>query len=91
MHIRVNNFFFKKKKQSVDQYLTIVFFERPQSGCGPYGKEIYDESTLHDLDIANSREEGEEGTWNSFNSEIEASSIIKLNNGDVLYMKEINR
>jgi hypothetical protein len=25
------------------------------------------------------------------NSETEASSIIKLNNGDVLYMREINR
>lgn len=62
----------------------------------------YDDSTIHDLDIGNGsknssgnsngeEEEGNTTTCNSFNSEIEASSIIKLNNGDVLYMKEINR
>lgn len=64
----------------------------------------YDCTTIHDLDVGNekndksgssSKEEEKEGntatTCNSFNPEIEASSIIKLNNGDVLYMKEINR
>lgn len=61
----------------------------------PYGKEGYDDSTINDLEIGREGEEEEEGgnttTCNSLNTEIEASSIIKLNNGDVLYMKEINR
>ncbi|KAG2194048.1 hypothetical protein INT47_008132, partial [Mucor saturninus] len=76
----------------IDVVLDIECIYGPQSGCGPYGKETYDESTLHDLEIGchngTSREEGE--TCHSFSSDIEASSIIKLNNGDVLYMKEIN-
>ncbi|KAI7871368.1 uncharacterized protein EV154DRAFT_570667 [Mucor mucedo] len=71
---------------------SIEFIYGLQSGCSPYGKEKYDESTLHDLDIGCYNGTGRERgyTRHSFSSEIEVSSIIKLNNGDVLYMKEIN-
>lgn len=56
----------------------------------PFGKEGYDESTISGLEVGEV-EGGNSATCNSTNSEVEASSIIKLNNGDVLYMKEINR
>jgi hypothetical protein len=57
----------------------------------PFSKEGYDDSTINDLEVGREEEGGNTTTCNSLNSEIEASSIIKLNNGDVLYMKEINR
>lgn len=75
----------------------------PQSGCGPYSNEEesdvkipnaagYDESTLRDLEVGTNQNETKEIVAAiSSSSETEASSIIKLNNGDVLYMKEINR
>lgn len=56
----------------------------------PFGKEGYDESTISGLEVGEAGG-GNTTTFNPPNAEVEASSIIKLNNGDVLYMKEINR
>jgi hypothetical protein len=70
---------------------------RPQSGSCPMIDEVqkgtYDEATLRDLEIGGKINGNHTGEYpsSSFNSETEASSIIKLNNGDVLYMREINR
>jgi len=55
----------------------------------------YDESTLRDLDVGIAQQNQIKSTnaaaTTASTSEPDASSIIKLNNGDVLYMKEINR
>lgn len=73
----------------IDVVLDIECIYGPQSGSMPFGKEGYDESTISGLEVGEV-EGGNSTTCNSTNSEVEASSIIKLNNGDVLYMKEIN-
>ncbi|KAI8064059.1 Gtr1/RagA G protein conserved region-domain-containing protein [Thamnidium elegans] len=73
----------------IDVVLDIECIYGPQSGCGPYTKDGYDETTLDELELSG-HFEGTNVTCNTFNNDIEASSIIKLNNGDVLYMKEIN-
>ncbi|GAA5816441.1 hypothetical protein MFLAVUS_009970 [Mucor flavus] len=73
----------------IDVVLDIECIYGPQSGCGPYTKDGYDEATLDELELSG-HFEGTNATSNTFNTDIEASSIIKLNNGDVLYMKEIN-
>ncbi|GAN09578.1 conserved hypothetical protein [Mucor ambiguus] len=60
------------------------------------GTQVYDEPTLRDLDVGVTHQAEVMGatavatTTSNSSSEPEASSIIKLNNGDVLYMKEIN-
>lgn len=69
---------------------------RPQSGSSPIAKEdgcaiqngAHDETALHDLEVGGNHTEAcpRFDVTNSSNS-----SIIKLNNGDVLYMREINR
>ncbi|KAG2198679.1 hypothetical protein INT46_003255, partial [Mucor plumbeus] len=86
----------------IDVVLDIECIYGPQSGCGPYNNEEesdakiqnaagYDESTLRDLEVGTNQNETKEAVAIApSNSETEASSIIKLNNGDVLYMKEIN-
>lgn len=53
----------------------------------------YDDSTLRDLEIGGTTSNSASNIAmnGTTGSSIEASSIIKLNNGDVLYMREINR
>ncbi|KAL7314269.1 GTP-binding protein gtr2 [Mucor circinelloides] len=90
----------------IDVVLDIECIYGPQSGSMPYATEEdeletkntttlgYDESTLQDLDVGTAQQNQIKSTnaaaATTSTSEPDASSIIKLNNGDVLYMKEIN-
>lgn len=72
------------------------FTEEEHTESSNTGTQGYDESTLRELDIgathhAEAMSAAAAATPTSTSSEPDASSIIKLNNGDVLYMKEINR
>ncbi|KAK4509290.1 uncharacterized protein ATC70_007640 [Mucor velutinosus] len=91
----------------IDVVLDIECIYGPQSGSTPCiteepaatnhtGTQTYDESTLRDLDVGATHQAEvmsttAAATTTSTSLEPDASSIIKLNNGDVLYMKEINR
>ncbi|RCH77627.1 hypothetical protein CU098_003941 [Rhizopus stolonifer] len=69
----------------IDVVLDIECIYGTQSGCGPIHKSNEDE-IVEDLQVGRYRDSGSSHTL----ADVEASSIIKLNNGDVLYMKEIN-
>ncbi|CAO3690822.1 unnamed protein product [Rhizopus stolonifer] len=70
----------------IDVVLDIECIYGTQSGCGPIHK-LSEDEIVEDLQVGYYRDSGSSHTL----ADVEASSIIKLNNGDVLYMKEINR
>ncbi|KAI8364293.1 Gtr1/RagA G protein conserved region-domain-containing protein [Choanephora cucurbitarum] len=80
----------------VDVVLDIECIYGPQSGLESLNdntRNEYDDddaATVRDLEVG-SREEEIPTPFMNVNSVTDGSSIIKLNNGDVLYMREINR
>jgi glutamate-1-semialdehyde aminotransferase len=71
-------------------------FYSSQSGILPKDKrdsefQLSEESYKDGVTLAESDFEANSTSYTSSTSDIDASSIIKLNNGDVLYMREVNR
>ncbi|KAG1142454.1 hypothetical protein G6F37_002773 [Rhizopus arrhizus] len=71
----------------IDVVLDIECIYGSQSGCGPVAHKSSEDEIIKNLKIGHHSNDTES---DQTMADVDASSIIKLNNGDVLYMREIN-